>query len=66
MDIYNNAFDNCSSLTSITVNATTPPYLGSSAFEGSTCPIYVPAESVNAYKSAYSWIDYASRIQPIT
>ena len=56
------AFYNCYSLASITVNAVTPPSLGGgSVFEGSTCPIYVPCESVEAYKSA--WSAYASRIQ---
>ena len=59
------AFNNCTNLTSITVNAVTPPELGSDAFYGSTCPIYVPAESVDAYKAASRWSDYASRIQAI-
>ena len=58
------AFIHCSSLTSITVNATTPPTLGTSAFNyTNSAPIYVPSESVNAYKTA--WSDYASRIQAI-
>ena len=64
-EIFNGAFRDCSSLTSITCLATTPPSLGSSVFNGSTCPIYVPSESVEAYKSAYRWSSYASRIQPI-
>jgi hypothetical protein len=59
------AFSNCSSLTSITVNAATPPTLGSSVFTWSNCPIYVPSESVEAYKSASGWSEYASRIQAI-
>ena len=33
------------------------------AFDGSTCPIYVPSESVNAYKAADHWNKYADRIQ---
>ena len=56
------AFINCRSLTSVTCLATTPPTLGIGTFDGSTCPIYVPCESVNAYKSASGWSDYASRI----
>ena len=61
--IGNWTFYNCS-LTSVTVNATTPPTLGGGAFDNTNdCPIYVPAASVNAYKSA--WSDYASRIQAI-
>ena len=64
--IGNNAFSNCSKLTSITVNAVTPPTIGSNTFNNTNnCPIYVPSESVNAYKSASIWSDYASRIQAI-
>lgn len=52
------------SLTGITVNATTPPTLGSGAFDDTNnCPIYVPAASVSSYQSA--WSDYSSRIQAI-
>ena len=62
-----NAFSDCTSLTSITVEATTPPTLsGSSAFSNTNnCPIYVPAESVDAYKAATNWSSYAERIQAI-
>lgn len=65
--IGNNAFYRCTSLTSVTVNATTPPtLLGSRAFYSTNnCPIYVPSESVEAYKAASGWSDYASRIQAI-
>ena len=60
------AFDGCSGLTSITVESTTPPTLGSNAFNNTNdCPIYVPSGSVNAYKAASGWSDYASRIQAI-
>lgn len=65
-EIGQGCFQNCSGLTSITINATTPPTLGNDAFNGSTCPIYVPSASVNAYKSASGWSTYASRIQAIT
>ena len=61
--IGNRAFAACSGLTSITVNATTPPTLGSNTvFDGSSCNIYVPCESVSAYTSASGWSTYASRI----
>ena len=64
--IGEDAFSNCKSLTSVTVNATTPPTLGYSAFSYTNdCPIYVPAASVEAYKSASGWSTYKSRIQPI-
>ncbi len=62
-----NAFYGCNKLTSITINATTPPTLGSDAFYNTNnCPIYVPAASVDAYKSASNWSSIASRIQAIT
>jgi len=61
------AFNDCSSLTSITVEATTPPTLDYSVFDNTNnCPIYVPAESVGAYKGAQYWDNYRNRIQPIT
>ena len=62
--IDNQAFYGCTSLTSITVLATTPPTLGSSVFKNTNnCPIYVPAESVDAYKTAANWSSYADRIK---
>ena len=65
--IGNSAFYGCSGLTNITVNATTPPTLANSGVFDSTnnCPIYVPCESVNAYKAASGWSVYASRIEGI-
>ena len=59
-------FMDCSSLTSVIIYAITPPTLGSSVFDGSSCQIYVPSGSVNTYKAASGWSTYASRIQPIT
>ena len=65
--IANYSFSNCNSLTSITVEATTPPTLGgtNAFYNTNDCPIYVPAESVDAYKAATNWSTYASRIQAI-
>ena len=61
------AFYNCTSLTGITVNATTPPSLGYYPFYGTNnnLIIYVPSGSVNRYKSASGWRDYADRITSI-
>ncbi len=58
------AFEDCSSLKSVYCKATTPPVLGNSAFleNGSGRKIYVPRNSVKAYKSAKGWRDYASNI----
>lgn len=65
--IGNLAFQICTSLTNITIKATTPPTLGNNVFDNTNnCPIYVPAESVDAYKAASGWSSYASRIQPIS
>lgn len=52
---------------SVTVNQTTPPICGTDAFANmaTTCPIYVPASAVEAYKAASGWSEYASRIQAI-
>ena len=66
--IGSTAFSGCRGLTSVTINATTPPTLGSSAFNSTNTKlvIYVPAESVDTYKAAINWRTYASRIQPIS
>ena len=69
--IGNYAFNYCYSLTSVTVRATTPPTLGYNAFgptSGSAITpaiFYVPAASVETYKTAYNWSTYASKIQAI-
>ena len=59
------AFYGCTSLTSVTVNATVPPSLaGFNVFNQNhtNLQIKVPAASVNAYKAASGWSEYASRI----
>lgn len=58
-------------LNTIVCKAATPPTLGTAALGGSsTRPtltyIYVPDESVSAYKSASGWSDYASLIRGIS
>lgn len=64
--IGNSMFSGCTRLTNITVESTTPPTLGYSVFDNTNdCPIYVPPESVDAYKAADGWSNYASRIQAI-
>lgn len=62
-NIYYRAFSNCGGLTSFTIYATTPPTLGNEVFLGSgSFPIYVPAASVDTYKSTTGWSTYSSRI----
>ena len=63
--IDHNAFDDCSGLISVTVEATTPPTLANYVFDHTNCLIYVPSQSVEAYKVASNWSTYASRIQAI-
>ena len=60
-------FWECRSLKSVTVEATTPPTLGTNVFYGThtNLVIYVPAGSVETYKAANNWSNYASRIQAI-
>ena len=66
--IAGGVFQNNTSMTSITFLSTTPPTMtGANAFVNTNnCPIYVPADSVNAYKTANRWFSYADRIQAIT
>ena len=65
-----NAFNSCTVLESVTVDIAVPFLIGrgdASPFNATndTFQIYVPAESVNAYKAASGWSAYASRIQAI-
>lgn len=69
--IGDSAFNNCSVLQSVYCYPTTPPsafggYSGDAwdAFDGNSGGrlIYVPAESLNAYKSADGWREYADYI----
>ena len=66
--ISGGVFQNCTDLESITFLSTTPPTMtGTNVFVNTNdCPIYVPADSVNAYKTSSRWSSYASRIQAIT
>ncbi len=63
--IVNGAFYGNAELTTVTCSATTPPSIGMMVFGSCTNleHIYVPAESVDAYKTA--WSDYASLIEAI-
>lgn len=61
-------FQNNTSLETVTVRRTTPPTLSNSnSFGGCSklTAIYVPAEAVNAYKTAQNWSTHASKIQAI-
>ena len=62
--IGENAFYDCRSLTSVYCKPTTPPIGGDAMFNNNAAgrKIYVPTESVDAYKTANYWEDYASDI----
>lgn len=66
-EIKASAFQNCNQLRELHIKATTPPVLEntnalSGAGTNSVLRIYVPAESVEAYKAATNWATYADNI----
>ena len=65
--IAGGALIGCTGLTKIIIERTTPPTLQytNALQDTNNCPIYVPAASVDAYKAANNWSDYASRIEAI-
>jgi hypothetical protein len=61
--IRQNAFDHCYALTSIIISAVAPPNIAGNAFNNTNnCPIYVPTGTVDTYKTASGWKNYADRI----
>ena len=61
--IESGAFLSCSSLTSITCHAVTPPTIGSSETflnVNRSIPVYVPAGSVETYKSSEYWSEFTN------
>ena len=58
------SFGTCSSLTTITIHATTPPKLSySNSLPSATqlTAIYIPAGTIDAYKAATNWKNYADK-----
>lgn len=64
--IGGSAFSGCYNLKSITALPPIPPSGGIDMFWSTVCPIYVPIGSMDAYKSAEYWCDYADRIEAIS
>ena len=56
------AFYECRSLTNVYCKPTTPPTLGSNVYKYPVVAIHVPQASVEAYKSADGWSEYADKI----
>ena len=67
ISIDNGAFSNCRILDTITMLGTTPPTLGTNVFSitNPDFTIYVPYNSLNAYKTANNWSDYEPYIKPM-
>ena len=65
--ISGNAFYTCNSMAIFRIYATTTPTISSSTFSSipADCIIYVPADSVEAYKSASNWSAQSDKIQPM-
>ena len=60
-EIEYGAFSGCIGLTSVTCLNTTPPAMDDDVFYEVDCsntPLYVPAESINAYKAAEQWKEF--------
>ena len=66
--IGDNAFNNCQKMEWMKVLATTPPSMATTNTLLSTnnCPIYVPDASLEAYKTATNWNQFADRIHPLS
>ena len=60
------ALANCPDLEYIRIDVTTSlPSIGTGVFDGSTCPIYVPAAWLQVFKTADRWSAYADRYQAL-
>ena len=66
--IGNYAFRGCAKISSIKCEAVNPPLLGSNVFYSiqKSTPIYVPAASVDAYKTTDKWKDFTNIILILT
>lgn len=68
LSIGRSDFGLCTSLETFVCRASTPPSLHSDTFKGASSSflIYVPNESVTAYREASVWVNYADRIKPLS
>lgn len=66
--IGNNTFNSCISLSEVIIEATTPPIVGAKtfAYTPDTMSIYVPDQSLEAYRNAENWSAYADKIKPLS
>lgn len=67
LDSMFNAFTGCTNLSYIKVGWIIPPSIDTTSFERTNnCPIYVPDESLEAYKTATNWSYIVDRIKPMS
>lgn len=59
-----NVFKGCQSLASIKVFATKPPMVNETLGVNKSIPVYVPEESIEAYKAADGWCEFTN-FQPL-
>lgn len=59
-------FDGIKSDGTVICHAIAPPTAGSQIFHGFNGSIYVPDESVDAYKTKENWTSYANMIKPLS
>ncbi len=64
--IGNFAFEGCTGLTTVMCPRITPPNAGSNFLNGVTADIVVPEESIEDYKTATNWSNYANQMVPGT
>jgi hypothetical protein len=53
-------------LTMLTSLAVTPPTISANSFPSNITEVYVPDESLEAYKTATNWSGYADKIKPLS
>lgn len=58
--IYQNAFANCTSLTNINVQSTTPPFLYNNSFSDFSVPVNVPNGCAETYRAAQGWSNFTT------
>lgn len=58
------SFNYSNNIKTLAIHATTPPAMGSAL--PSACTIYVPDDSLEAYKAATGWSNFATQIKPLS
>ena len=61
--VYANAFNGCTNLESVTVKATTPPFLYDNSFSKWDRTLYVPASTKSAYEAADGWKNFTEIVE---